>query len=80
MKDLNYSKLTTEELEKELKKSKKENIIRATIIGAFVGLSVYSTISKGFTFWTIFPFIFILIVQKNKSKEIKKELASRKND
>jgi uncharacterized membrane protein len=73
------SGLTEEQLLQEKKKVKKNNSIHAFLIGAFIGVAIYSAVKNGFGFATLFPLFFVYLLGKNgsKSKAIDKELESR---
>ena len=79
MEKLDLTQLTTEELLIEQKKRKKNYQTLAFIVGMLIGTAVYSTIKKGFGFFTIFPLFFALLVFNSKSSydEIKKEIQLR---
>ena len=52
----------------------------AVIIGIMIGVTIYSTVKNGYSFFTIFPvfFIPIAIISKKAYEEVKKEIESRK--
>lgn len=71
--------LTEEELLQEKKKLNRNNSIHAFLIGAFIGIAIYSAVKNGLGFSTFFPlfFVYLLVKNGNKSKDINKELESR---
>lgn len=76
---LNYKEFSDEQLLAEGKKLKKEKIIRAVLIGFFVGVTIFGLFNKGIRLFTFVPLIFIFIIAK-KSKTIRaleEELKSR---
>lgn len=79
MKQKDLTELSDQELLQEQKKTKKDNIAGAFLIGLFIGIAVYSTVTNGLGFFTFFPlfFAFILFNSKNKMKAIETELKSR---
>ena len=74
-----YSQFSDRELLDEAKKIKSNNITKATLIGLMIGIATYTTIDKGFGFFTVFPifFIFALLRKNTKSAELQQELKSR---
>lgn len=64
------AKLTNEELLQEQKKTNSNKIIHAVLIGVLVGVSIFSTVKKGFGFFTFFPLFFVFLLLK-KQKDIK---------
>ena len=74
------TELTSQELEEELKKRKKERIIVATMMGFLVGCAVWSATHKG-GFWTFLILAFVFFLGKNntgKVEEVTNEINSRK--
>ena len=71
--------LSDEQLFEEHKKLKKSNIFNAFLIGAFVGIAVYSGVKNGLGFFTVFPLFFAYLLFNNgkKARAIKEELKSR---
>ncbi|MCG2611986.1 hypothetical protein LZZ90_10755 [Flavobacterium sp. SM15] len=71
--------LTDQELLQQQKNAKLSTIINAAIMGLFIGVAIYSTIKKGFGFFTVFPLIFayLLLQNKKKIKATEEELKSR---
>lgn len=73
------SELSDIELLEERKKTKSGSKIQAALIGLLIGVAIYSTVKKGFGFFTLFPLFFILILSKKnqRTKEIETEIKSR---
>lgn len=71
--------LTDEQLLQEHKKLKTKNITTAFLIGAFVGIAVYSGVKNGLGFFTVFPlfFAYLLFTGSKKAKGVKEELKAR---
>ena len=71
--------LTDQQLLEEHKKLKKSNITNAFLIGAFVGIAVYSAVKNGLGFFTFFPlfFAYLLFKGSKKAKAVKEELKAR---
>ena len=74
-----YSQFTDEQLLIEKKKLKSTNLINAILIGAAVGVAAYSFYYKGFSFFTLFPLLFVywFVKSKNSTKELEDEIKSR---
>lgn len=74
-----YSQLTDEQLLQEQKKLKSTNLINALLIGAAVGVAAYSFYHKGFSFFTLFPLLFVywFVKSKKSTKELEDEIKSR---
>ncbi len=51
----------------------------AFLVGAFVGIVIYSAVNNGFGFFTFFPLVFVYIIVKNEThaRSINKEMQSR---
>lgn len=51
----------------------------AFLVGAFVGIVIYSAVNNGFGFFTFFPLVFVYIIVKNENhaRSINKEMQSR---
>lgn len=79
MEQQNLKDLTDEQLLQEQKKLKTSNITTAFLIGAFVGIAVYSGIKNGLGFFTVFPlfFAYLLITGNKKAKAVNEELKAR---
>ena len=78
-KELN--ELTDHELLEKKNKSKSDKVITAAIIGCFIGVAIYSTITHGFGFFTLFPLFFAVFLGTQWNKRnlaLEKELESRK--
>lgn len=76
----NYLKgLTDEQLLQEHKKLKSGKITTAFLIGALIGVAVYSAIKNGIGFFSFFPLFFVYLLFNNgkKAKAVKEELKSR---
>ena len=48
---------TDEELLLEQKKLKKNKMLNGFLIGFLIGVSIWSAVKNGFSFWTFFPLI-----------------------
>lgn len=48
---------TAEVLHLEQKKLKKNKMLNGFLIGFLVGVSIWSAVNNGFSFWTFFPLI-----------------------
>lgn len=79
MEQKDFKDLTNEQLLQEHKKLKTSNITTAFLIGAFIGVAVYSGIKNGLGFFTVFPlfFAYLLITGNKKAKAVKEELKAR---
>lgn len=79
----NLSEISNEELLKKVKEANKGKIINAFIIGATIGIFVYSVIRNGFGIFTFFPLAIGYLVYKNSQTskvleaELQKEMKSR---
>jgi uncharacterized membrane protein len=75
----NLNTLTDQELLVRAKKMKSTSIINAVLFGVMIGIAIYSTIKKGFGFYTFFPLIFAFFAfnDSKKNKELKKVLQER---
>lgn len=79
----NISELSEQELSQKLKTIKNNKIIDAVLVGITVGISFYSAVNNGFSFFTFFPLLLAYMFVKNSEnnkllqKEIEKELHSR---
>ncbi len=80
MKKIDLKKLTNEELQIELKKRKSSYNLLKFVIGLMIGTAIFTTVKKGFDFFTVFPVFFIplAITSKSSYDEVKKEIESRK--
>ena len=81
MKKIDLTKLTTEELQIELKKRKEGYNLFKVVIALMIGTAIFTTIKKGFGFFTLFPVFFmpLAITSKSSYDEAKKEMKSRKS-
>ncbi len=79
MTKIDLTKLTNEALQIELKKRKSSSKLLLVVIGLMIETAIFTTIKKGFGFFTIFPLFFIPLgfTSKSSCDEIKKEIASR---
>ena len=73
------SSLTDEQLLDEKKKMNTAKLINAILIGMMVGVSFYSIVKNGISFWAFFPliFAFILLRNRNRFKNLEEELEIR---
>ena len=55
MEEIKLSELNDQELIQKLKKLKTNKIVNATLIGLLLGVSAYSAVKNGFSFFTFFP-------------------------
>jgi len=69
MKQKEVSELTDQELLDEAKKIKSNSITFAVLIGIMIGIAIYSTLKKGFGFFTLFPLFFILLASNNRARK-----------
>lgn len=67
---MEQKELTNQELLDKYKKAKTNRIVNAVIIGAFIGVSAYSTFKNGLGFFTFFPLFFVYLLLKN-NKDLK---------
>ncbi|AZB07622.1 hypothetical protein EG344_01560 [Chryseobacterium sp. G0162] len=80
MAEKELNELTDQELLEKKNKSKSDKITNAVLIGFFVGVAVYSCVTKGIGFFTFFPLFFagLLAIQWNKRNQaLQKELETR---
>lgn len=83
MKAESWSEYTNEALQKELKKLKNGKLINAFIVGATIGIFLYSSVTNGFGLMTFFPLAIAYLIIKNSKndsiikREIEEELKSR---
>lgn len=80
MAEKELNELTDQELLEKKGKSKSDKITNAVLIGFFIGVAVYSSVTHGIGFFTFFPLVFagFLGVQWNKRNQaLEKELESR---
>jgi F0F1-type ATP synthase assembly protein I len=68
MTEQDFSELTDEQLLQEAKKLKSNSILNAVLIGAMIGIAVYSIVKKSFGFTTIIP-LFLAYKFYNVSKK-----------
>ena len=76
MEQIKLNELNDQELIQKQKKLKTNKIVNATLIGLLLGVSAYSAVKNGFSFFTFFPlfFAFILFIRGQKRNEFEKEL------
>ena len=58
MEQIKLSELNDQELIQKQKKLKTNKIVNATLIGLLLGVSAYSALKNGFSFFTFFSFVF----------------------
>lgn len=79
----NLAGLSDQELLKKLKNVKTYKLIDAVIVGATIGVVIYSMVKNGFGFFTFFPLLLAFLIARNSAnnkileKEIQRELNSR---
>ena len=74
------TQLTDQELLDKKQKAKSNDITNAVIIGMLVGVTIYSTITHGFGFFTFLPLMLAFIwggKWKKDKDALEKELTSR---
>lgn len=79
MKQEKFAKYSDQELFDKRKNLKTQLIINAVLIGFLIGISIYGAVKNGFTFFTLFPLVFVFFLIKNKtdSRELENEIKSR---
>ena len=83
MKAENLTELSDQELLQKVKNIKTNKIIDAVIIGATIGVVIYSAVKNGFGFFTFFPLLLAFLIARNSvnnkilERELQKELNSR---
>lgn len=70
MKEKELTELSDQELLEKRKKIKSTKMMNSAIIGALVGVGVYSAVKNGIGFFTIFP-LFLIYPIVNNSKDNK---------
>jgi hypothetical protein len=81
MKPQKLTQLTEQELLSEQQKAKTIIYSYSIIIGMLIGITIYSTVKKGFGIFTFLPLFFIpfmFILQMNY-RAVKKEIMTRKS-
>lgn len=68
MNEKELTELSDQELLEKRKKIKSARTVNSVIIGALVGVIVYSAVKNGFGFFTFFPLVLIFITMKNSKK------------
>jgi hypothetical protein len=71
--------LTDQELQEALKKNKAAYTVMSVIVSLLVGVAAYSTLKKGFSFFSVYPLIFapIVISRYKQYKEVLNEINER---
>ncbi|MGV7106092.1 hypothetical protein [Flavobacterium sp. U410] len=79
MKEKELTELTNQELLDKKEKTKSNLIINAVIIGVLIGVTIYSAVKNGFSFFTFFPLFFVYLIVKNGKnyKALEEELKKR---
>ncbi|WP_160139599.1 hypothetical protein [Chryseobacterium sp. c4a] len=80
MSEKGLKELTDQELLEKKNKSKSDKIVTAALIGGFIGVAVYSSVSHGIGFFTLFPLFFAVFLGtqwNRRSQALEKELESR---
>lgn len=74
-----YASLSDEELRARYKKAKQGEWTNALLSGIFIGVSVYSCVKNGISFFALAPLVFVYLLAKNRSdkKQLEHELRSR---
>ncbi|GAA4414976.1 hypothetical protein GCM10023187_45070 [Nibrella viscosa] len=78
--DKNYSKMTLDELVSAQQKLNSQKFIPALLIGFFVGVAIWSAVSKGSFFLTVGLLASALVIGSNyskKQKSIEEEIRHR---
>jgi riboflavin transporter FmnP len=80
MKKLDLTQLSIDELLIEQKKRKSAFTLFKFVIGIMIGSAIFSTVMKGFSFFTLLPVFFIPLAFTTKTNydEVNKEIESRK--
>ena len=68
MEQIKLSELNDQELIQKQKKLKTNKIVNATFIGLLLGVSAYSAVKNGFSFFTFFPLFFVLFLLNSGKK------------
>lgn len=73
------SELTDQELLDEAKKMKSTSMTHALLIGAMIGIIIYSIWKNSLGFFTLIPLFFIykLVINSKNDKELKRLLKER---
>lgn len=80
MKQNGYSELTDQELLAEAKKVKSAAIFNALLIGALIGIVIYSAVKNTWGFFTLIPLYFIYkLVDRPKNTEELDEILKERN-
>lgn len=80
MKKKDLTKLTNEELIVEAQKRKSGYTLFKFVISIMVGLAIFTTVIKGFSFSTVLPIFFLPLAFKTKTdhEKTQNEIKSRK--
>ncbi|WP_066759787.1 hypothetical protein [Crocinitomix algicola] len=68
MKEQELKELTDSELELELKRSKKVDVLQALIVGFMIGIIIYSVIANTWGLVTLIPLILIFKLTRDQSQ------------
>ena len=74
------NELTDQELLEKKKKSRSDKIMNAVLIGFSIGIAVYSSVTYGIGFFTLFPIIFAIFLGtqwNRRNQALERELESR---
>lgn len=79
MKQEELAGLTEEALLNERKKTQTSTTMNAVLLGVFIGVAIYSTVTNGLGFATALPLIFVYLAFRNKKKAraLEDEVVSR---
>lgn len=79
MSESELKELSNDELLTKEKKARTYYLINAGLIGAFIGVAIYSAIKNGWGFFTFFPlfFVFLLVKSGQDYKGIEREVKQR---
>lgn len=71
--------LTDQELQDALKKNKSAYTVISVIVSLLIGVAAYSTMKKGFSFFSVYPLIFapIIISRYKQYREVLTEIEER---
>lgn len=74
------NELTDQELLEKNKKVRSGKIINAVLLGAMIGVAIYSTFKNGIGIFTLLPLVFVAFAVKawkKDNRELEEELKSR---
>lgn len=79
MQEKDYKTMSDEELLQAHKKAKKGATISAVVIGALIGIAIYSAVGNGIKFFTFFPLILIYLFfgKRKQNKALEEEINLR---